>query len=303
MAGGGLTMARQAKAQQLIDQAYAILAADNPMTVRQVYYQLVARLVVPNCQASYDRVQRMLVDARNEGDIPMEWIEDRLRKGRGSLHGYVSRKHFVATLPDKIRQLTFTYYRDIWADQPHYIEVWVEKDALSGIFDRVLMTGDYDIGLNVCRGYTSLSAIAEAAQRLNRERDPLILYFGDFDPSGEDMARDIPERLVQLGCYARLQKVALTREQIARYQLPPNFEKETDKRAPAFIQRYGPNSSVELDALSTAGLRGIITEAVESALNMDTFHALREREKQEREQLAASLATLAEQFVASHKTA
>jgi hypothetical protein len=112
-----------------------------------------------------------------------------------------------------------------------YIEAWVEKDALSSIFESVL--DDYEIGLNVGRGYTSASAARSVAKRITEERaqreyakDPLILYWGDFDPSGEDMVRDLQNRLMlDFDCDVTVFKCGLTHKQVQQYQLPHDFTK------------------------------------------------------------------------------
>src|SRR5688500_16590624 len=132
-------MARQAKTQAMLDVAIEVLRNAHPMTVRQVYYQLVSRHVIDNNRGRYQAVSDLLVDARREGSIPWEWIEDRLRSPRRvSMWGGVA---------DFLTAVRGAYRRDVWADQPGYLEVWLEKDALSGIFETALAS--YGVTLNV----------------------------------------------------------------------------------------------------------------------------------------------------------
>src|SRR5260221_10176393 len=252
-------MARHAKTQRIIDEAAAILDEYRPMTVRQVYYQLVSRQVVENHRGAYQGVSDALVAARREGTIPWEWIEERLRQPRGLGDGWRSVEHY---LDAHIDAPGAWYSAAIWPTQPRYVEAWLEKDALSGIFADA--PNDYNVGLNVGRGYDGWSSIHNAAERFREvpQEASCILYFGDFDPSGEDMVRSLGERLADQGAAPDIVKVALTLEDIERYQLPPNFTKPTDSRAAAHVARFG-DLSVELDALPPDVLRGRIVEAIE----------------------------------------
>ena len=190
------------------------------MTVRQVYYQLVSGLVIENTRSQYQAVSRALVDARKAGDIPWEWIEDRLRQPR-MVRGWNDLADFSETVKG-------AYRRNVWATQPCYLEAWLEKDALSGIFDDIRYP--YGVTLNVGRGYDGWDSIHNAAERYKKSRDHVtVLYFGDFDPSGEDMVRSIQERFGELGCQPDIVKCALTAEDVRTYHLPPNLTKRTDR--------------------------------------------------------------------------
>ncbi len=240
---------RSAKTVAILGTAVEVInAAGAAMTVRQVYYQLVARHVVANNRSQYQLVSNLLVQARRDGVVGWDQIEDRQRKPR--------EVSMWSDLPDFIKTVAVAYRRDVWQDQEQLVECWLEKDAISGIFMDVLRP--FGVTLNVGRGYDGWSSINAAA-----ERSPdVVLYFGDFDPSGEDMVRSLEERLNDLGCYPDIEKVALTLEDIERYHLPPDFAKTTDSRAAAFVARYGTRSSVELDALPVDVLRERVQEAV-----------------------------------------
>jgi len=271
-------MARHAKTQRVIEEARAILAAFHPMTVRQVYYQLVSRQVIENNRGAYQGVSDALVAARRECTIPWRWIEDRLRVPRGLGDGFTSVEGYLDFMIDRI---VSGYSAATWPTQPRYVEAWLEKDALSGIFADALRP--YNVGLNVGRGYDGWSSIHNAAERF-REAPQVascILYFGDFDPSGEDMVRSLAERLGDQGAAPEIVKVALTVEDIERYHLPPNFTKPTDSRAAAHVARFG-DLSVELDALPPNMLRDRIIEAVEQSLDMDALGEVRAHEAENR---------------------
>jgi len=213
--GKGATMSRHAKTEKLIEVAREVLEQHHPMTVRQVYYQLVSRQVIENNRGSYQAVSKALVAARQENIIPWEWIEDRLRRPR-----HVS---MWDDLGEFTRAAVASFRLDVWDQQPAYLECWLEKDALSGIFEDVLH--GYGVTLNVGRGYDGWDSIHNAAQRI--DDGDTILYFGDFDPSGEDMVRSLRERLSFFNCNPTIVKCALTADDIARYHLPPDFAKST----------------------------------------------------------------------------
>jgi hypothetical protein len=271
------SMGRHKRTTELVELAHGILSAMHPMTVRQCYYQLVSKSCIKNCLAQYQKVSGILVDARLEGVIPWEWIEDRLR-----------RPHTVNMwegLADFGEDCCGWYRLDVWETQPRYVEVWVEKDALSGIFEEVLEP--YGVTLNVGRGYDGWSSIHNAAGRL-RDRDAAILYFGDFDPSGEDMKRSLEDRLGQLSCHPEIVKCALTREDIERHRLPPALTKTTDKRARAFVAEHG-DISVELDALPVEALKERLVEAVEARMDLSALRQVREHEEKDRKRLQEAL--------------
>ncbi len=259
------------KTQKLLDAAVEILTAMNPMTVRQTFYQLISRQVIKNDRTGYQAVSNLLRDARKSGVIPWEWIEDRLRRPR------------TVSMWDDLEDFANTairaYRKDVWATQPQVVEVWLEKDALSGIFEDVLEL--YGVTLNVGRGYDGWSSIRNAAERYGDGVDVIVLYYGDFDPSGEDMFRSLKERLKFFDCEPEMVKCALSAEDVKRYNLPPNLTKANDTRRKGFVDRFG-DISVELDALPVNVLRAMVKEEVEDRMDLDALAQVRDTEKSEK---------------------
>lgn len=272
-------MGRQAKTQNIIDTAHEILEAYHPMTVRQVYYQLVSRQVIENNRSRYQAVSNAIVDARLEGSIPWNWIEDRLRKPKSADGGYDN-------LADFAKYIQYYYGRVFWKTQSFKLEVWVEKDALSGVFSDALSR--YRVTYNVGRGFDGWSSIYNASKRYGGGENVTVLYFGDFDPSGEEMVTSLRKRLSELGCNPEIRKVSLTKEEVQRYNLPYDFTKATDTRSKKFIEQYG-DMAVELDALPAAVLQSRIVEEVEKYVDVAAIDAIEEIEKQEREKLVEVL--------------
>jgi hypothetical protein len=271
-------MSMQHKTLRLIETAKEVLSAHRPMTVRQVYYQLVSRQVIENSRSRYQAVSDALVTARKQGLVPWDWIEDRMRRERA-----VSMWPDLSDFAEDVRA---AYRRDVWATQPGYVEVWLEKDALSGLFADALEP--YGVTLNVGRGFDGWSSIRNAALRYRRRKEVTVLYFGDFDPSGEDMVRSLGERLNYFGVYPALVKCALTRDDIERYNLPPDFAKKSDTRAKKFIARHG-DISVELDALPMDVLESRLVREVEARMDLAALEQVREAEERERAWLVEAL--------------
>jgi len=277
-------MGKHQKTLDIIDLAAAILAEEHPMTVRQLYYQLVVRHAVENSKGAYGRVVNAIRDARLEGTIPWEHVEDRTRQPRD-----VSMWDDLADFGETIRR---AYRRDVWNTQPALLEAWLEKDALSGIFMDALNT--YGVTLNVGKGYDGWSSIHNAATRWGAgdgtDGGPAVqvIYFGDFDPSGEDMLRSLRERLGKLGSHPSFKKVAILREDIERHSLPPDFAKASDMRYAAFVAKNG-EETVELDALPLAVLKSRIKDAVEARMDLKALAGVKRQEKEDLDELSELL--------------
>ncbi len=271
-------MSRHNRTNQLIASALEILSAYHPMTVRQIYYQLVSRLVIKNNRAEYQAVSKALVQARREGLIPWEWIEDRLRQPR------------IVSMWDDLSKFADTavkaYRRNIWASQSTYLEVWLEKDALSGLFDEVLRP--YGVTLNVGRGYDGWDSIHNASCRFGRGEDMTILYYGDLDPSGEDMVRSLRERLATLGSNPEIIKCALNPEDVKNFNLPPAFAKQTDTRRAGYVATFG-DICVELDALPAAALQERLKTDIEKRLDLAALAKVKREEQADKKTLRARL--------------
>ncbi len=274
-------MGKHQKTLDILETTLDVLADHHPMTVRQVYYQLVSRQVIENNRSQYQAVSNILVDARKDGTIPWEWIEDRLRRPR--------RVSMWDDLGVFTQTVLAAYRRNVWGTQPDYVECWLEKDALSGIFEDAVRP--YGVTLNVGRGYDGWDSLHHAAERYADWDFTTVLYFGDFDPSGEDMVRSLGERLAFFGVEPEIIKCALTREDITRYNLPPDFTKTTDSRAAAFIAKHG-DICVELDALPPDVLRDRVIEAVEARMDLEALEATRTIEATEKDRLTTALEAL-----------
>ena len=236
------------------------------LSLRQLYYQLVARGYIPNKQTEYKRLGDVIGNARLAGLIDWRHLEDRGR-------AIVEQNHWET--PQSILNAVADQYRqDKWRGQPRRVFVMVEKAALEGVFEPVCR--GLDVPLFACRGYPSLSSLWEIGyDRLrvavaNGQR-PVILHFGDHDPSGIDMTRDLADRLsLFTGVDVKIERLALNRDQIDQYDPPPNPAKVTDSRYMSYVAVHG-EESWELDALDPAILGDLATQAVLRYIESDAW--------------------------------
>lgn len=284
------------KSLALLEQVKAVtdeLRSFWPLTLRQLFYQLVSRLVIENSLGNYKALSELLTKARLAGLVPWEALEDRSR----TMHtggGWEDRRRFVGAQLDQFLKY---YSRDLQQGQPAALEVWIEKDALSRIVSEV--AGDYCVTVVVAKGFSSVSFVHECRQRIEEQakmnKPTKILYFGDLDPSGWEMLPAMLQTLqVEMGLGDRVQGIrcALTPAQaVDRFRLPRSIDaiKAKDTRTPKYqamlrAAGYPADLAVELDALSPAILQGLVREAIEGQLDKPAF----ERQKQlEQEDLAA----------------
>lgn len=294
------------------------------MTLRQLYYQLVKDNIIPNQEKQYKRLSALLSDARLMGIIDWSAIEDRIRVPRMPPE--------FENLDQLVDAALSSYRLPRWADQPHYVELWVEKDALAGILTP--LAREYHVPMMVNRGYSSQTAMYDAGKRflegvfgskvpyitlaeyfkdqgnhdktdsffkdvkmLNREKlpeaqkDAILFYLGDHDPSGEDMVRDIQDRLTMYGVPLDVRKLALTMEQVEQYDPPPNPAKMTDPRAAEYVDKHGA-TSWEVDALGPDVLDQVIRDAFDEVVDTDKMEAVKEEEEADKKLLREAVKSL-----------
>lgn len=250
------------------------------LSLRQLYYQLVSRNYVPNTEKSYKNVGCLVSDARLAGLIDWDMIKDRGREMLSNPH-WNNPGHFMEVVAPQFRF-------DLWKDQKAYVEVMVEKQALEGVLQPVCSRLDVPFTAN--KGYSSSSAMYEASRRFIKRAEQgkqlYIIYLGDHDPSGIDMTRDVDDRLDlfvktsldrcdQIGPNElpaiTVKRVALNMEQVRELNPPENPAKITDSRANSYIRRFGP-SSWELDAIEPRQLAALVTEAIQSVMDLRLFN-------------------------------
>ncbi len=270
------TRRTKAEVQAIREQLYKVVEANRPMTVRQVFYALVSRpdALIAKTEGEYKQtVIRLLVQMRRSGDLPYDWISDNTR--------WMRKPTTHRSAAGALERFAQAYRRNLWAEQPVYVEVWCEKDALAGVLWDV--TAEWDVPLMVSRGFASLSFLHSAAEKIAAEDKPSYLYyFGDHDPSGLAVDRAIEQNLRDLAPDADImfERVAVTVEQIEELRLPTRPTKTTDSRAKSFFGR-----SVEVDAIPPGTLRDLCGDCIVRHLDVPTYNRVRLTEEMERKTL------------------
>lgn len=249
------------------------------LSLRQLYYQMVARGYVENSQKSYKCLGDLVNNARLVGLVDWDMIKDRGRET-------ISPPHWDSPA-GIVKAAAESFALDKWEDQPHYIEVMVEKQALEGVLIPVCQT--LDIRFTANKGYSSSSALYETGKRLKDYADAgkcvWLLYLGDHDPSGMDMTRDIDERTrLFSGVPVEVKRLALNMDQVRALNPPENPAKTTDTRSEGYIRRFG-SSSWELDAIEPRMLASLVTAAVEGLRDPALWEAAVARENTMRAEL------------------
>jgi len=252
------------------------------LTVRQMYYQFVRRFpgLYPSSQDTYNRIKTVLGEARYRNEFPMDMIEDRGREVRpGKFTDFNGDLNIALDdAANEVRNLPNWLNMHKWYGQDTHVSVWVEKDALSGVFEKPC--DDLGVSWFACKGYPSISALWAYLEGLNEAsrvhpdggfEQAVILYFGDHDPDGleipDSSLRGINRLRESYGILGdvdiKVDRIALTLDQIRQYGAPPFPAKETSSRFRKYQDKTGLDDAWELDALEPKALRKLITESVE----------------------------------------
>jgi hypothetical protein len=268
-----------------------IVEQDQPMTVRQVFYQAVVHGIVGKTDDDYAKVQDLLADLRRSGEVPYEYIVD---EGR-----YARRPYTVEGIPEALNNTRHNYRKDPWQETPEYVQIWVEKNALIGVLEPV--TREYDVSLMVAVGYSSISFLHEAAVDLTYLSHPVFVYqLGDLDPSGAQAAEAIEKDLRGFAPEAEIyfQRIAITPQQITDFGLQAALRptKRSDPRYRWFREQYrdvavlqGGQLSCELDAIRPNDLRKLVQETIEQHLPRERLDVMNARGEQEKVKIGRML--------------
>lgn len=253
-----------------------LLVAEQPATARQVFYRIETTGLIAKTEAEYKgTIIRLLSQMRLNREISFDWIADNSR--------WMRKPSTHSSLESMLRQSAQAYRRSVWDSQSVYCEIWTEKDALAGVLWEV--TSEWDVPLMVSKGFSSLSFLHSAAEAITAQGKPtFIYYFGDHDPSGLWIDRQIEKRLREFAPDAEItfERVAVTPEQIASMNLPSRPTKKKGTHARHFV-----GDSTEVDAIPPATLREIATDCITRHVNQSAYGTLLLAEEGEREVLMA----------------
>lgn len=275
---------RRTKSQvtALCDQMIDIAQRLQPMSVRQMFYQLVSLGAIDKTEGEYkNTVCRLLANLRRTRQMPFGWIADGTR--------WQKKPRTFSSLGHMLDEQQQFYRRALWEDQDVYVEIWLEKEALAGVIYQA--TAPWDVPLMVTRGYPSISFLYEAAETFSEVGKPVYLYyFGDHDPSGVDIPRFIEESVRDFAPDAEIhfKRLAVLPKQIEQMNLPTRPTKKSDTRSRTFL-----GESVEVDAISPDQLRSLCEGTIISHLSVDAWEATKRVEQAERETLSQMIAGMA----------
>jgi hypothetical protein len=268
-----------------------LVAELQPATVRGIFYAATTRGLMPKIEAAYHRVGKCLGDLRRDGLLPYDWIVDLTRR--------VNEPATFSDIADALRTIRQVYRKNPWDHSPVHVQVWLEKAALEGVIQPV--THQYAVPLIVSRGYASLSVLNEAAELLKGINRPTHVYhIGDFDPSGVNAGETIERSLREMapGAEIHFERLAVTPEQIRRWNLPTRPTKKSDTRAKNFESAI----SVEADAIAPPTLREITERAILRHLPADRLAAFKIDERADQERFAAMIRKLERGMTHADKT-
>lgn len=259
------------------------------LTLRALHYQLVGRGMTNDIQ-HYKRVVSAMIDARWDEKIEFDTFSDLDREMVGKTdfeRTYLDQK--VDEAQRQVRAWMTSYRKNRWENQPYYPEIFIEKKALQGVFESPCYK--YDVALGACKGYPSLTFLHEAYLRflyaVNNGKKPIIIYFGDYDPSGEDIPRSIQENLSRFGVEVEVKRIALMEHQVIEWNLPPAPAKDSDTRT----AKWNGLGQVELDAVRPEKLMRMCEDSILDIFDQSLYDELRDAESEERIDFQSQLRT------------
>lgn len=249
------------------------------LTLRALHYQLVGRGMF-NTMQHYKRVVGAMEVARWSGDVAFDAFVDLERTmARNTRAAETVFDDKVEEAKNQVRLWMRSYRKNRWENQPIYPEIFIEKKALQMMFEETARKNE--IALGAVKGYPSLTFLYEAAQRFiemnERGKQCVILYFGDYDPSGEDIPRSIEENINRMGGNVEVRRFALFEHQVLEWNLPPAPTKDTDSRT----ANWDGLGQVELDAVDRDILQELTQSAIDSVFDQDLHDELMEEEETE----------------------
>jgi len=249
------------KKEELIELVKKEYATSGTAPLRWFFYRLVSAGYLPNNHKEYKRLSDILARAREEEILPWELMIDQERQKNGHEPFYSTPLHRMRWTLKDLKDFSISINR--WFFQPIYIEVWCEKKTLTPFLADPIT--NLDVVYIPSHGYTSVTFLKDNANRLMKINKPkIILYAGDWDPSGEDIERNVKAKLEQYGVKdIDIQHVCLSEDQIKAYKLPPMMAKPADTRTKKFIEKHG-NETVELDALHPTEILKLIIAKIDA---------------------------------------
>lgn len=264
----------KAEIEALREAIWATTLAHRPLTVRNLFYLMVSQGLIQKTESEYKNVVvRLSGQLREAGEIPFSWITDQTR--------WMRRGDAYCDLDDMLNQSIRLYRRDLWLDQPYYLEVWCESDSIAGLLYDV--TNPWTIPLMACRGFASKTFLHNSMTEYRHIQKPIrLLYFGDYDPSGVAIDKQILEAINKYanGLDIEFVRCAVTEEWIEEWDLPTRPAKRSDSRSKGW-----KGGTVEIEAIPPRELTTYLDELIEDFIDDDALQAVKVAEELERQTL------------------
>ena len=244
-----------------------------PVSVRQIFYNLTTQNIVDKTKNGYEQVVSISGKMREDGELPFSWVADATR--------WMRKPDTHDTLMDALEITKETYRKNLWANQSVNVEIWIEKEALSGVVYPI--TARWDVPLMPTKGYPSKTFLYTSAEDLRMDKTNYIYMLSDYDPSGVDLSRNTEATLRRYAdddCDITFERIAVTESQINEWELPSRPTKKSDARAKSFT-----GESVDLDAIPPDELRNLVSDSITQHIDDDNYQQLCEIESAERESL------------------
>jgi len=272
-----------AKTAKVIEQANEIMEeyGNDRLTLRQLHYQFVSRDLYENTMRNYKKLGDIIRNGRMAGLVSWDLIEDRTRGARGWAGGHTNPSDFIRTI-------RYRYSNDKWLGQKKRVEVWCEKDALTGVISDPC--AEYEINFFATKGYPSISSLKKSADRFKRYGragiQVHVLYFSDHDPEGLHMPSQVEEALSEFGVdNVTVERMGLTMDQIEEFNPPSSTAKSGSSRIDWYIEETGTDQCWELDALEPQVVRDMISDRLEELIDRDAFDAQQQYQDEAQELL------------------
>lgn len=257
---------------------------ESAITIRHLFYRLVGLGVIEKTEKAYKALCAHLSRWRKNGEVPWDAFSDSTR--------WHIRPPMFDGIADALRRTRESYRRDLWATQPYYTEVWIEKDAIAGVIADI--TREFGVPLFVCRGFASLSSLYSASmvfKEVQKQGKAVVIYHcADYDPSGH-AAADAIERTFEedFDCAVNFERIAILPEHITEFSLPTRPTKESDSRS----RNWTGSECVELDSMPPAELRQLVEDAITSRIDSHAWKQIKKIEREEQRTLKETFARFA----------
>lgn len=285
---------------------------DFALTVRQIYYRLISDPynLFENTRSKYTSFDRILTKAREQEEIDWTRIEDRTRQsigGEGKIDNETPEEFLQAYLWT-LKNCWQYYDKKLWLRQQNFIEIWVEKDALSSLVSQA--SQEYRVLVFPSRGYSSFTKVKEGIKRLYQNTEIIsggvddaitnkptyVLHLADHDPSGLGMTQDLRNRFARYGAgFIKVERIALNIDQVRQSNLRPNPVKRADSRTADYVQSFG-TECWELDALPPDELQKIIVTEIEKYIDQEAWEATEKEIEEGKKQIKGRLEKITEGF-------